>query len=1006
MIPSLDPRRSLQKCYLDFLQAVEASDYNGDIHTDYASRLACATDNSVYQVIPQAVLLPRATMDIVALLQLANQPRFHQISFTPRGGGTGTNGQSLTDGIILDLSRHMNQILEMDLEAGWVKVQPGVVLDQLNQELKPHGVFFAPDLSPSNRATLGGMANTDACGKGSRIYGRTSDHILALQTVLVDGSQWHSHPLDIQQLENLKQREDKVGHIHTTVDEICRGKRDTILERFPQLSRFLTGYNLKHVFNDDLSQFNLNYLLAGSEGTLAVVTELTLKLTPLPKCKALFAIQYASFDAALSSAQLLVNSDPAAIETIDDTIVQLAKGDSIWYQVGDLLGPQADKLAAINLVEFVTDKPNHLAQKIQYLSHTLDSATPEQGILGYYVTEQASEITSLWNLRKKGVGLLGNRKGDRRPIPFVEDTVVPPENLADYIREFRALLERHGLDYGMFGHVDVGCLHVRPALDMRNEDDERRFRQISDEVCDLVEKYGGIMWGEHSKGYRSEYGPRFYGDELYQDLRHIKAAFDPHNQLNPGKVCTPSCCDHHSLVSVDGPTRGQQDRQIPGHTREAFETSITCNGNGACFNYQADDVMCPSWKGSRDRLHSPKGRAGVMREWLRLLAENNSSPLQQRPGNLLQRTLNSLRQQEDFSHQVTEAMSGCLGCKACATQCPIKVNVPNLKSRFLHNYYGRYLRPPRDYMVAAIEGLSYSLARIPKLINRLSNLPGVHSLLRRILGFVDPPQLSEYTLRQGLRQRQATYANTTSLSQLSDVERERSVVLVQDAFTSHYEADVVLACYDLLTQLGIKVYVQPFQRNGKALHVKGMLDQFQRVAQRQAQQLQAFSDLGMSLVGVDPSMTLVYRDEYPELDIQVPQVQLLQEWLTSHLEQLNLPERLTNNSQYRLWGHCTEKALAQTSQQQWQQVFSALGLELQLDAVGCCGMSGSYGHEQEHLAASQGIFELSWGKKLKQSTEPTVLATGFSCRSQARRFADRQLQHPAQALVAALAAKA
>ena len=528
MIPRLSPSESIPKFVQNFLEVLSKSEFSGDIHHDNGARIVTATDNSIYQVLPQAVVFPKNSRDIQTVLKIADQQRFSKsIKITARGGGTGTNGQSLTEGIVLDCSRYMNRIIESNFKEGWVCVEPGVVLDQLNEHLAPNKVFFAPDLSPSNRATLGGMVNTDACGKGSRIYGRTSDHVLELTCVLSNGEVLESVPLEPEALGEYKKKSGISANIFKIVDQVVSEKTNLIQEVFPKMSRFMTGYNLAKVYGNSKNLFNLNYLLSGSEGTLAVVSKAKLRLTPLPKHKSLLVVKYETFDDALSDAEMLLKSDPAAIETIDEKILSLAKEDELYLKIKDFVAGEKGKSGikkrptrTINLVEFCGSNKNHLEKQVTALCKTIDATNNKSGkATGYYRTVDPQEISNLWSLRKKGVGLLGNTKGERKPLPFVEDTAVPPENLADYIREFRTLLESYGLEYAMFGHVDVGCLHVRPALDLKNPEEESWIRELSDKVVELVKKYDGVMWGEHGRGFRSEYTVEFFGEELHQDLR-------------------------------------------------------------------------------------------------------------------------------------------------------------------------------------------------------------------------------------------------------------------------------------------------------------------------------------------------------------------------------------------------------------------------------------------------------------------------------------------------------
>jgi FAD/FMN-containing dehydrogenase/Fe-S oxidoreductase len=1013
MIPYLNPRAQLPAPYRVFLDELASCAFSGEIQTDYATRLVTATDNSVYQIVPVAVVFPKTEEDVAIALRLAHEARFASIKLSPRGGGTGTNGQALCDGIILDLSRHLAAILETNLTEGWVRVQPGVVLDELNAHLLPHGVFFAPNLSPSSRATIGGMVNTDASGKGSRVYGKTSQHVLELRAVLMDGAVLQSRPLDRAELARAKCRKDLIGSIFRTVDDVVTTHKEKIASSLPKIARFLTGYDLAHVHRPD-GRFDLSSVLCGSEGTLAVITEATLKLTKLPAHRALVAIRYADFDSALRAANILVHTDPGAIEAIDDTIVGLARKDTIWHAVAHLVeqAPGEPLLAAINLVEYESDDPAVVASKVDELCHALEASRGEPGSAsGYTVVHDKQDIAALWTLRKKGVGLLGNVTGDRRPVPFVEDTAVPPERLADYIRDFRRILDRHGLRYGMFGHVDVGCLHVRPALDMRDERDEALLRTISDEVVALVKHYGGVLWGEHGKGFRGEYTPVFFGPELYEQLRRVKGAFDPRNQLNPGKLATPSR-SNDKLISIDTIKRGQYDREIHEVVRDKFDTSVHCNGNGACFDWNPDSVMCPSSKVTRDRIHSPKGRAGIMREWLRLLAHAGHDAGVTHPdddaGDGIVRT--RTREPDDFSHEVYDAMNGCLACKACATQCPVKVDVPAFRSEFLAQYHGRYRRPLKDYFVGALEMMLVLIAWFPAwfvgLINRLMTLPFVKGLLARAIGIVDSPLLAESKLTSGLRKRKALAFDPQMLAELGADERARTVLVAQDAFTTFYEPNVALAAYDVLTKLGLRVVFLPYRENGKALHIKGFLRRFKAVATKSAAAFTEAAKLGIPIVGLEPAVTLTYRDEYVHAlgkDAVTFEVQLLQEYLSKCLTKLSSaarPGSSEKTASLRLFGHCTERTAEPASQAQWQRVFDSVGVGLELVQTGCCGMCGVFGHEAEHLEESRGVFEMSWKKALPKgdATRSRNLVTGHSCRSQVKRFGGFVAQHPVEAL--------
>ncbi|MCC0089527.1 FAD-binding and (Fe-S)-binding domain-containing protein [Aeromonas veronii] len=1020
MIPRLDYQDSLSPATLQFLELLERSAFRGDIEKSYASRLAMATDNSVYQVVPQAVLYPRSADDIAAMLKLAAEPAFASLSFFPRGGGTGTNGQSLGGGIIVDLSRYMNQIMEINLEEGWVRAQAGVVKDQLNAYLKPHGYFFSPDLSTSNRATLGGMINTDASGQGSLVYGKTSDHVLGLKAVLENGDIMATEPLTGERLANKLELENREGEIYRTLYRIGKERRADIEATFPKLNRFLTGYDLKHLYQPDTDTLDVSRVLCGSEGSLCFITEARLNITPIPRYRTLVNVKYDSFPSALRNAPFMVQAQALSVETVDSRVLGLARADIIWHSVKELIQDVPGKdLQGLNIVEFAdTDEVEHKA-KVAELCRRIDAllAKGEAGIIGYQVCDHLPSIETIYSMRKKSVGLLGNAEGRKKPVAFTEDTAVPPESLADFIMEFRTLLDAHGLDYGMFGHVDAGVLHVRPALDLCDPEQEVLLRRISDQVVALTAKYGGLMWGEHGKGFRSEYSPSFFG-ELWEELQRVKGAFDPANRINPGKICIPYGSGAE-LVSVDGPKRGKYDRQIPLAVRTSYTRAMDCNGNGLCFTFETDSPMCPSVKISRDRRHSPKGRAGLMREWLRQLAEQGFDPLAEevelqsggvRFKQLVDKVRNSWAKQRgeyDFSHEVMEAMAGCLACKACTSQCPIKVDVPDFRARFMQLYHGRYLRAPKDYFVGTVESYAPLLAKAPKLVNFFLEKEWAQKATEKSIGMVDVPLLSVPTLAESLHDNRARYFDLPGLERMSAEQRKQVVLIVQDPFTSYYDAPVVRDLVRLAGKLGFQPYLLPFKPNGKPLHIKGFLRAFARTAANSAQFLNKVAALGIPMVGVDPAMVLCYRDEYAKAlgsargDFQVL---LPQEWLLSlPADQLpasaNKAKSEEGGEPWYLFAHCTEKTAKPSTHGDWSTLFGRFGASLQPVSVGCCGMAGTYGHDVKQVENSKGIYGLSWADPLARLPKARCLATGYSCRSQVKRMEGEKLKHPLQALL-------
>lgn len=1013
MIPRIDQTSPVQALYLSFINKLQELGFTGDLNPDYANRTVLATDNSIYQVLPQGVLYPRDTADLVMIAKLSQETEFQAIVLSPRGGGTGTNGQSLTDGLVVDTSKYMNRILEINAEERWVRVQCGVVKDQLNAAIKPYGLFFAPELSTSNRATIGGMINTDASGQGSCRYGKTRDHVLELTTVLLDGTEWTSAPVTDQELAALGKREDRVGEIHRIIDEIQREHHALIDAKFPKLNRCLTGYDLAHI-RDEQGQFNLNNILCGSEGTLGFITEAKINLLPTPKFSALINVNYRDFNAALRDATELMKANPTSIETVDSKVLGLAMNDIVWHSVAQFFPAPSngEKIQGINLVEYTAETEAALQTDIKKLTDLLDKSAQDisTGRIGYSIALGNDAVNKIWGMRKKAVGLLGNVEGEIRPVPFVEDTAVPPENLADFILEFRQVLDEHKLTYGMFGHVDAGVLHVRPALDMKDPEQEKMVRVITDKVVALTQKYNGLLWGEHGKGVRSEYAPAFFG-ELYPQIQRIKAVFDPRNQLNPGKIATPAA--DIPLLKIDGvSTRGQTDRMIPVQVWNGYSEGMHCNGNGLCYNWNPNDAMCPSWKGTRERKHSPKGRASLMREWLKQMSERGVNPIVESKQikhasflfNLPTRIINTLgkrRGEYDFSHEVHDSMMGCLACKSCVGQCPIKVDVPEFRAKFFELYYSRYLRPLKDYFIGGLEFMIPTLAKMPWAYNLMMKPRFMQRFMARFIGMVDSPLLTGINLHHAIKKLGVNYATLENIAQLTAEEKSQAVIVVQDAFTSYFETNLVIDTLALLKKLGFVPLLAPFKPNGKPLQVHGFLKAFAKAADTNATQLNGLASSGIPLIGIEPAMTLAYRAEYKKvLGDNAPKVLLVQEWLAAQTKQLDGLSKQFKTAEFSLLAHCTEKTNAVASIKDWQTVFSRLGQTLNIIETGCCGMAGTYGHEAQNADTSKKIYSLSWSSVINNPANKNRLtATGYSCRSQTKRIDQITLPHPLQVLL-------
>jgi FAD/FMN-containing dehydrogenase/Fe-S oxidoreductase len=907
--------------------------------TDRLTRTVYATDNSIYQLTPSRVGLPDDAKQIAASLR-ANYALARPQPIVARGGGTGTNGQSLTEATTVDLKRNMNQLLSVDVENRVAVVQPGIVTADLNSRIAEHGLFWPPHTSTLNRATVGGMISTDAAGKGSLVYGRANQHVTRLVMLLDDGTEWVAESVSEPEAERRAGEPGRGGELWRALLDLNLPDDGTL--GLPELARGFSGYGLDRLRVDGM--VNPIALVSGAEGTLGILVEATIDLSPIPDLTRLVVASYDSFGDALEDAVALRETGPVAIESFDETTLERGRSSPAWHALGDAIG---DHHGAVLLLEYTGDAAEDLDAIMTTISSTERSRSRQ-------VIDGASEQASIWKVRADAVGLLakvavGGPEFSARPTAFVEDCAVPVAAMPAFIAEFRATLDDAGLMYGMFGHADVGCVHVRPALDLTDSSQRELVAEVTDKVIALVAKYGGLVWGEHGRGFRGAHVDDVLPAATVRLMRQVKTAFDPRDIFNPGKLYRPLDSDLPLFDVAEPPMRGEIDAKVKLAVRRDFDSAFACNGNGLCHHYSVDEAMCPSYKATGDPALSPRGRVDLLRSWL---SDQGSDP--------------------GFEDEVAANLHQCLSCSACTGRCPVEVNIPELKSRFFEDYHSRNRRPVSHHLMSHFEELAVLAARIPRLA-RVGLKPA-----ERLLGLVDLPVPS------GIRvPNLPTFTGQTGLD----------IVLVPDVFTSALEPETLTQAVLVLQSLGYATAVSKFVGSGKFDHVKGRRTRFAKAVARQADLIGSITATGAVPVVVEPAVALLHRHEYPALMASYPSAEVasLAEVILERAGELVL---VGSGQSVLLLGHCTERATEPALAAGWTAVLRAVGYEVQAPEVGCCGMAGVFGHEANNQKMSKDLWDLSWAPRLKSASAQYVVATGYSCRSQAKRCGDVQLVHP------------
>lgn len=980
---------------LDLRQRLESeltAAVQGEVRFDEMTRGLYSTDASIYQIQPLGVVFPKDHADVVAAVKIAAQ---HRIPILPRGGGTSLSGQSVARALVIDLSRFMHRILNLDPQRQLVRVEAGVVLQQLNSALKPHQLQFGPDVSTASRAAVGGMMGNNSAGSHSLIYGKTIDHVREVKIVLADGTEMTCGPLTPEALALKQALATTEGRIYREFPRIVSEHETDIVARFPRLLRRVSGYNLDEFVPrfaatlprapvsqkldqlfPDRAQFNLARLIVGAEGTLGIITEATLHAIPLPRERGVACLLFESVDTAVQSVPKILECLPSAVELLDQNIVELSR-ENLQYQ--KYLDFVEGAPAALLIVEFMGDTPLHVADGLLLLEQRL---TGQTGLLKIIRATSAEQTDKIWRCREAGAPLLLSIPGARKPIAFVEDPAVEPSKLPEFTRRFRAILTRHGASGAYYGHASVGCLHLRPMIDTKSAADRQRLKAISDDVQKLVVEFRGAMSGEHGDGLsRSYHNPALFGQRLFAAFQQIKELFDPYRLFNPGKVVdTPSPIEnlrygegYHPLPisTVQDFSREALHNDLP-ISQGFLAAAEMCNGSGVCRKTHTG-TMCPSFMVTHDEEHSPRGRANALR-----LALSGQLP----EGSLT-------------SERMHEVMDLCLMCKGCKAECPSNVDVAKLKVEFLAHYNEQH-RPSYSTIiqghVATINRIGSAMAPVA---NWVAQVPVLRWLMQQVTGIDQRRSLPKFHWQSFPR-----WFQNHQPHRLAGTKGD--VVLLDDCLTSYCEPRVNQSATELLEHAGYRVHKAGLWCCGRPLISKGLLEPAKQLARRNVTRLLEFTEQGWPILGCEPSCLLTLVDEYPDLfpSRETEQVQrnafLLDGWLADRVAAGETSLNLRGLNQTALvHGHCQQKALVGLT-----GTARALQLipDLQMKPVdsGCCGMAGAFGYD--HYDVSQQIGERVLFPAVNSHRAGPVIAPGFSCRHQIADGTQKTAMHPVELL--------
>ena len=958
------PQANVKLVDIDALHSELKQQIEGEVRFDKISRALYSSDASVYQIQPVGVVVPKNRQDIIRIVEICG--RFH-CPLTMRGGGTSQAGQAIGEGIVVDTSKNYNRVLEVNAEERWVRVEPGIVLDELNAQLAPLGVRFAPDISTASRATIGGMMANNSCGARSVLYGKTIDHVLEQTVVLSDGSIVHFREMDRKEVPTGNSLE---AACYGSVLRLAAEHAAEIDRRYPRVLRRVGGYNLDE-FRDPSKAVNLAKIMVGSEGTLGVVLEAKLRLVPLPKFKAVMVICFADLLESLAAAPVILRHGPSAVEVMDKSILDNTRQNAVLDKIRTTF-IEGDPAATL-CVEFYGDRREDLPPRLSAVEQDLRSHK-----LGYHYRIE-TELTGqarIWSLREAALGLSMAMKDEAKSIPFVEDTAVPPEKLSGFIGRFLAILRSHNTTAGIYAHASVGCLHVRPVINMKTELGIQTFQTISQQVADLVLEFGGALSGEHGDGLvRSPFMRQMFGDDLYDAFRQIKRTFDPLGIFNPGKIvdAPPLTTNLRYGMSYKAASPNTWfDYSEYGGIAGAIEM---CSGVGACRKKLAG-TMCPSYMATREESDSTRGRANVLR--LAISGRLDESGL--------------------GDHGVYQVLDLCLECRACKSECPVGVDMARFKSEFLADFWARHGTPMRAKALGNVHRLSVWGSRFAPLSNWIAGSGLARWLNDRLLG-MDPRR----ALPPWKRETFAKWLNRNPRRKAAGT----AVTLFNDTFTNHYDPEIGIAAVEVLEHGGCRVEIVRPGCCGRPLISQGLLEEARSHAATVVEALYPIASRGENILFCEPSCLSAVKEDAPSLlrGEQQQKARVVAKACSLFEElaaQLDLPLR-AGPAKILLHGHCHQKSmsLVQATTALLSRIPSCSVVDID---AGCCGMAGSFGYSKGHYDVSSTIANRRLLPAVKAMKSGEVLvAPGTSCRRQVAELAGAKAVHPATLIRSLLA---